>query len=208
MIGGLHCAHHEEVGEALPVRASERAQVVAPPVPVRDRDERVRGIFDAHYDFIWRTLRRFGVDSGRVDDAAQQVFMIAAQKLDLIADGAERSFLFGTAMRVASDVRKSAPVRREVASDAADFEVSTSPLPDELVDQRRARELLDRVLDSMDDDLRAVLVMFELEGMPTPEIAELLGIPVGTAASRLRRAREDFQAKVDRLAARRRRSEP
>lgn len=208
MIGRPPCAHHVEVGEALSVRASERVEVVAPLAPARSRDERVRAMFDAHYDFIWRTLRRFGVDAGRVDDAAQQVFMIAAQKLDLVAEGSERSFLFGTAMRVASDVRRSAPVRREVASDAADYEVSTSPLPDELVDQRRARELLDRVLDSMDDDLRAVLVMFELEGMVTPEIAELLGIPVGTAASRLRRAREDFQAKVDRLAARGRRSEP
>lgn len=174
--------------------------------PSRSREARVRAMFEADYDFIWRSLRRFGVPPSRVDDAAQQVFVVASQKLDAIAEGSERSFLFGTAMRVASDVRRSAPVRREIASDGADLEVDQAPLPDELVERRRARALLDKVLDEMEDDLRAVLVMFELEGLSSPEIAELMNIPVGTVASRLRRAREDFEARVARIAARTRRT--
>lgn len=185
---------------------AERAAPASMIAPARSREERVRAMFEADYDFIWRSLRRFGVPPSRVDDAAQQVFVIASQKLDAIAEGSERSFLFGTAMRVASDVRRSAPVRREVASDGADLEPDASPLPDELVDRRRARAMLDRVLDEMDDDLRAVLVMFELEGLSSPEIAELMNIPVGTVASRLRRAREDFEARVARIAARTRRT--
>lgn len=185
---------------------AERAAPASMIAPVRSGEERVRAMFEADYDFIWRSLRRFGVPPSRVDDAAQQVFVIASQKLDVIAEGSERSFLFGTAMRVASDVRRSAPVRREVASDGADLEPDASPLPDELVDRRRARAMLDRVLDEMDDDLRAVLVMFELEGLSSPEIAELMNIPVGTVASRLRRAREDFEARVARIAARTRRT--
>ena len=52
----------------------------------------------------------------------------------------------------------------------------------------------DEVLDVMPIDLRTVFVLFELEGMSTVEIAPVLGIPVGTASSRLRRAREEFQA--------------
>jgi len=50
-------------------------------------------------------------------------------------------------------------------------------------------------------ELRAVFVLFELEEMSTPEIADLLEIPTGTVASRLRRAREEFQKLVTRLRA-------
>jgi RNA polymerase sigma-70 factor (ECF subfamily) len=179
-----------------------------PPPSARARDERLRAMLDQNYDFIWRSLRRFGVPESRVDDAAQQVFLVASQKLELITLGAERSFLFGTAMRVASDVRRSAVVRREVPTDLGEEERCEAPLPDELLDQRRARAMLDQVLDEMEDDLRAVFVMFELEGLSTQEIAELVGIPTGTAASRLRRAREEFQAKVKRLAVARGRRAP
>jgi RNA polymerase sigma-70 factor (ECF subfamily) len=57
---------------------------------------------------------------------------------------------------------------------------------------KEERALLDRVLDGMPDDLRTVFVLFVLEGTSTPEIAALLGLPSGTVASRLRRAREAF----------------
>jgi RNA polymerase sigma-70 factor (ECF subfamily) len=156
-------------------------------------------MLDAHFDFIWRSLRRFGLSDDRAEDAAQQVFMIASRKLDVVAQESERSFLFGTAMRVASDVRRSAANRREIAHADAGADLVEPTTPDELLDRRRARELLDRVLDGMDMDLRTVFVLFELEEMASPEIASLLGIPVGTVASRLRRAREEFEAKVARL---------
>lgn len=163
------------------------------------RRSRLEVLFTTHFDFIWRSLRRFGLPGDRADDAAQQVFMIAARKLDAIEQGSERSFLFGTAMRVASDIRKSAPVRREVLRDDVGLEIEGGPRPDDLLEQRRARETLDKVLDSMDFDLRAVLVLFELEEMSTTEIASLLSIPHGTVASRLRRAREEFERSVRKL---------
>jgi RNA polymerase sigma-70 factor (ECF subfamily) len=51
-------------------------------------------------------------------------------------------------------------------------------------------------------DLRAVFTLYELEELKMNEIAELLGVPAGTVASRLRRAREHFEAQVARLQAR------
>jgi RNA polymerase sigma-70 factor, ECF subfamily len=182
---------------ALPDDASERAvRVVA---PEKDGAARVRAMFVAHFDFIWRSLRRFGLNEDRADDAAQQVFVVASRKLDAIEPGSERSFLFGTAMRVASDVRRSAPVRREIAHADPGIDIEGGARPDDLVEQRRARELLDHVLDAMDLELRTVFVLFELEEMTTPEIASLLSIPHGTVASRLRRAREEFQSRVEKL---------
>ena len=54
-------------------------------------------------------------------------------------------------------------------------------------------------MSSINPDLLEVFVLYELEGFTSPEIAELLGIPLGSVASRLRRAREQFRAAAARL---------
>ncbi len=159
---------------------------------------RIREMMDLHFEFIWRQLRRMGLSEDRADDATQQVYIIASRKLDGITLGSERSFLFGTAMRVASDARRATARRREVAGDDSQEPTCPTPHADELLDQRRARVFLDEVLDEMHLDLRTVFVLFELEEMTMAEIAALLALPTGTIASRLRRAREDFEAAVKR----------
>jgi RNA polymerase sigma-70 factor (ECF subfamily) len=70
------------------------------------------------------------------------------------------------------------------------------------MEQRRARHLLDEILDGLELDVRTVFVLFELEELTAPEISELLGIPIGTVASRLRRAREDFRSELTRRTSR------
>ena len=150
-------------------------------------------MIDQHFDGIWRSLRRLGVPPTELDDCMQQVFMVASRKLPSIAIGSEQAFLLGTALRVASDARRSRERRREVPEDETVQRLDPGPQPDELAEQKRLRALLDEILDAMPEELRAVFVLFELEEMPTHEIAALLGIPTGTAASRLRRAREALE---------------
>jgi len=104
--------------------------------------------------------------------------------------------VFGTALRLAQSVRRRSA--REPASDGSDLNASSLPGPDELADQKRARELLDRVLDEIPLELRTVFILFELEGLTSPEIAQIVGVPLGTVASRLRRGREKFRAIVER----------
>ena len=168
--------------------------------PALGRDERLRAVVVAHFDFVWRQLRRIGVPPSDVDDAAQQVFLVAADRLDDIASGSERAFLFGTAVRVATTARRQRA--RERPDNTTDSATDPTPLPDELTDQKRARELLDVLLDGLDEDVRAIFVLFELEGMKLVEIAALVGAPLGTVASRLRRAREQFDALLRRYEAR------
>jgi RNA polymerase sigma-70 factor, ECF subfamily len=156
---------------------------------------RLERMFHADYRFIWRLLRRLGVPHDQVDDAAQQVFLIAAERLNDILEHRERSFAFGTALRIAQTLRRRA--QRETPSDAYDERPSSLPAPDELTDQRRNRELLDRVLDKLPLELRSVFILYELEAMSSPEIAELAEIPLGTVASRLRRARAQFKSLVE-----------
>jgi RNA polymerase sigma-70 factor, ECF subfamily len=159
--------------------------------------ERLARAIDADYRFIWRLLRRFGVPEHHAEDAAQQVFLIVAERMSDIAPGRERAFAFGTALRVSQTLRRR--LGRELPHDQQQLDErgSTESLPDALVEQKRARELLDRVLARMPQDSRTVFVLFELEALSSPEIAALIEVPLGTVASRLRRAREQFRALVE-----------
>ena len=138
----------------------------------------------------------------QIDDACQEVFWVAARRLADIQRGREHSFLYGVALRVASQ-----EVRRQRARDPiAPPEiipqlVCPQPSPEEHFAQREARRLLDSVLDAMPEELRVAFVLFELEGLEVREIAMLQEIPLGTASSRLRRAREEFSAIARRLRA-------
>ncbi len=169
-----------------------------------ESEHRFARMFDAHFDFVWRSLRRLGVAPGTLDDAAQEVFVVASRRLAAIEDGKERAFLFGTALRVASDARRSANRRRAREHDAEADVASSAPGPDELVDRKRAREVLDAIIAELPEDARPVFVLFELEGMTMSEIASCLELRPGTVASRLRRAREVFTAAVARRDAKRR----
>jgi RNA polymerase sigma-70 factor, ECF subfamily len=184
----------------------------AVPVPMRDvapaatavaTTGRLEAMFDMHYDSVWRTLRRLGVADAIVDDAAQRVFMVASRRLDTIVVGHEGRFLYGVALRVASETRRRDPSRREIADDEAVSAVADErPGPEEQLLDGEARAALDAALAGLDDELREALVLVELEGITVPELAEILGVPVGTAASRLRRAREAFTKSARRVRAR------
>jgi RNA polymerase sigma-70 factor (ECF subfamily) len=165
-----------------------------------DVQKRLRAMLADHYDFIWRTLRRLGLDPSGADDAAQQVFVVVSRKLDGIRAGGERAYLFGIALRVASESRRAAASRREHPSEsAAEDAVDPAPSADEMLDQRRARALLDRALEALPVELRLVFTLHELEEMSMSEISALVGIAPGTVASRLRRARQEFETAVARV---------
>lgn len=159
--------------------------------------QRLEQMFRDHYLLIWRTLRRLGLSEDGAADGTQQAFLIAAERLAEIRQGSERAFLFGTAIRLArSSHRRSHRCQLEADMDTR---IDTQRPVEEVTNHQRAVELLDRVLSRMDEDLVTVFLLFELEGMSTPEIAELVQIPIGTAASRLRRARQAFRAAAERL---------
>ena len=164
----------------------------------------LRTLFQAHYAAVWRLLRRFGVPAAQLDDAAQEVFWVAARRFADIEPGREKAFLYGVALRVASNELRRAQANAEVTLPLADLELvlgDVAPTPEESLEQRRALALLDRALGRLPLELRTVLVLFELEGLEVSKIAEIEGLPLGTASSRLRRAREEFAAIAKRLRA-------
>ncbi len=163
------------------------------------RDARLRSLVSAHCDFLARALRNLGVPEADIDDAVQRTFLVAAKRLDGIEPGAEKAFLYRTALHDAAHVRRTLARRREVAEERAGDRSDLVATPEHLADQRMARKLLDQLLNEMDPQIRSVFVLYELEEMTMGEIANLLDIPGGTVASRLRRARTEFKKLVRRL---------
>lgn len=151
-----------------------------------------------HLDFVWRCLRRLGVPDADADDATQHVFWVASSKLREVPVDKERAFLFATASRVAANVRRSIRRQRNAYGTLAMLPSEPLETQEQVADQLRARALLDRVVQAMPEELRAVLVLFEIEELSVAEIAETLAIPPGTVGSRLRRARIAFREAVAR----------
>jgi len=186
----------------------ERLGVVLTLAGVDTETPGLRAIFEAHYGSVWRLLRRLGVQPAQLDDAAQEVFWVAARRLADIRPGRTRAFLYGVALRVAaSEVRRQAAAVRTSELDEALAVCDGGTSPEAQLAAREARALLDQALAELPLDLRAVLVLHEIEGLDVRKIAEVQDIPHGTASSRLRRAREEFSAIARRMRARMSRGE-
>ena len=162
-------------------------------------ESRLRQVVSDHFDVLWRFLRRLGIADGDTDDAAQEVVLVLARKLDQVEVGAERSFVLSTAFRVASGFRRAARRRREVDDDELVGFESPELNPEALAEKQRLRVVLQRVLNELPLELRAVFVLYELEELTMAEIAATLELPPGTVASRLRRAREQFETLASRV---------
>jgi RNA polymerase sigma-70 factor (ECF subfamily) len=156
-------------------------------------DERARlsAIYREHFEFVWRSLRRLGAPEHALEDATQDVFLVAARRIDEFEGRSSiRTWLFGIAMRVVRSQRRTAwRHKRKVDALAAAPETPRDPIA-----QQDAQRLLLALLDQLDDDKRAVYVLAELEGMTVVEIAEGLGSNVNTIYTRLRVARQQLRA--------------
>jgi RNA polymerase sigma-70 factor (ECF subfamily) len=192
----------EENIQLFPALAEEvQAAMTRAPPTARDARARLERAARDDFQFIWRCLRRFGVQpEHQVDDAAQRVFEIAAARIATIEPGRERAFLFKTALHVAQEFRRRHARPRELSDqDRIEAEIDGNGDPEGLLEERRWRGVLDLLLDALPIELRSVFVLYELEGMVMLEIAKLFELPPGTVASRLRRARALFHEEARRL---------
>jgi RNA polymerase sigma-70 factor (ECF subfamily) len=166
-------------------------------------DARLAKLLRDNFALVWSALRRLGVSEDAADDAAQEVFITAARKLDGVEPGHERPYIYGIALRVAANTRRAKRRSLECCDeDAVSTMRAEQPGSDHLLEDKRWRMRLDEILDRMPETLRTAFVLFEFEGFSEREIADLCAIPQGTAASRLRRARNTFQEAVRRLKSR------
>jgi RNA polymerase sigma-70 factor (ECF subfamily) len=173
--------------------------VTKPPRPTPAPEELAQrkfvAVYHAHFDLVWRILRRLGVPADQLEDAAQDVFLVLHRRLPELAPTISlRSWLFGTARRVASDCRRG--LRRHERRVQA-LTVVTDWQPRERVAERaEATDFVQRFLDRLDQDKRMVFILADLEGFTAPEIAEALEVKLNTVYSRLRAARAEFERAI------------
>ncbi len=156
-------------------------------------------VYRDHARYVFRVLRRFGVAACDVEDVCQEVFVVVHRKLPEFAQRSSvRTWLYGIALRTASDYRRRAYVVRETM---VEVDVTVDPTQPDAVARREARALLDAIIDRLDDDQRAVFVLFELEELTMAEVAEIVDCPLKTAYSRLYAARAAVESAMTRMRA-------
>lgn len=182
--------------------AGHSADVLSPePSLSRPTPPAFDAVYAEHFAFVWRALRRLGVREAHLDDAAQETWVVVHRRLGTFEGRSSlRTWLAGVAMRVASDHRRWR--RRKDPHDPIPDEptfATTEPSPEAALQRAQSAQILDRLLDAIPEERRAVFFLTELEQMSAPEVSEALGIPVNTVYSRLRVARVEFEAAASRL---------
>ena len=171
-----------------------------------DLTSRRDSLYDSHFSFVWRNLRRLGVPDVILEDAAQDVFLVVHRRWDSFDSrwSSVETWLFGILMRVARNHRRSLRRRAWAIPSTGDVvEVVPSPAagPAELVARREAVALLDCLLDSLDEDKRAIIVLVDVEQLSVPQAAEALEVNLNTAYWRLRTARTQLRKSLARIRA-------
>jgi RNA polymerase sigma-70 factor (ECF subfamily) len=185
----------DQVGGVLSVTGGGHCNLSPTSQPQLDFES----IFDREFAYVWRALARLGVRTADLEDLTHEVFLRVYRELPTCdTTHPLRPWLFAFAFRVASSHRRLARHRLEVVGQAPE-PPDPAPTADEALARREAQELVDRALEALELEQRAVFVLHELDGCSIPDVAIALGIPLNTAYSRLRLARGRFAAAVRRL---------
>jgi RNA polymerase sigma-70 factor, ECF subfamily len=173
------------------LRTPQTDPVSAAIVPQLGED--FESLFVSEFAFVCRTLQRLGVHEADVHDIAQELFLAVHRALpDWDRSRPMRPWLFGFAVRFASNYRRLGWNRGRNVELAEELAVPTPRLHDKLA----AKRTVMRALDALDFDKRTALVMHDMEEFTAKEIAAQLGIPMNTVSSRVRLARDAFRAAV------------
>jgi RNA polymerase sigma-70 factor, ECF subfamily len=144
-------------------------------------------LYREHYEFVWRNARRLGAAEDWVDDAVHEVFLVAARRLtDFEGRSSARTWLFGITYRVVLRARRD---RARQQQHLERYVAEQAPAASHGADPNEQAQYLRHLLQQLPDPQRAVVILAELEGFTTAEIAESLAVPRGTVDSRLRNAR-------------------
>jgi RNA polymerase sigma-70 factor, ECF subfamily len=152
-------------------------------------------VYAAEFAFVWRNLRRLGVEEAALRDAAQDVFVVVHRRLgDFEGKAPLRSWIYSIVTRIARQYRRTR-VRKELrdVEDPERIPDSSLPTPEDSAARGQALRLLVLLLETLDDDKREALVLCDLEGMTVPEVAAAVGSNVNTVYSRVRAARQQLR---------------
>lgn len=136
-----------------------------------------------YYDDVWRfCARQVGPELG--SDAAQETFITAMRRLDSFkAESTVKTWLFGIALNQCRNLR-----RKTGREEPVDWIEPTPSLRADNPELAIDREALRVALLKLSEEHREAVLLHELEGLTYQEIAEVVGVPVGTVKSRISNA--------------------
>ncbi len=182
---------------------------VEPTAPAESRASRspvpsFAAVYQEYFDFVWSSVRRMGVRPEATDDVVQEVFIVVHSRLHTLEQPeALRSWIYGIVRRTVSTHRRAQRTRDALGvrfAVEAESLRSQPPTPLEHSEQTNALSVLTALLSELDDAKREVFELVEVEELSVPEVAHMLDIPLNTAYSRLRAARQAFEAALQRRA--------
>lgn len=180
-----------------------RERLVEPETAPAGPQPTFRELFDSQFAYVWNVLKRLGVQERDLEDLTQQVFLQVHSQLENYDPSRPlRPWLFAFAYHAASNYRALARHKVEL-SIVPPEQHDPVPNADEQLITRQELALAELALKRVAIERRAVLLLYEVEGHTMPEIAESLNIPLNTAYSRLRLARQEYEEAVRRLRAQR-----
>ena len=181
---------------AGPALDSARAQLAAPLT--------IESVYEANFDFVWRTARRLGASEAHVDDIVQEVFLVVQRRLaDFEGRSEVKTWLFGITRRVVRGyMRRHTRRANEHGPEASDLPDTAAASAESQLDALEGSRLLQALLDELDADKREVFVLCELEEMSGPQIATALDLSLSNVYARIRAARQAFDAALKRHRAR------
>jgi RNA polymerase sigma-70 factor, ECF subfamily len=166
----------------------------------REEQQRFHALYSEHFNFVFRNLRRLGVQPAATDDALQEVYLVVLRRIRDLQHGTHtKAWLFAIVLRVASNQRRGMR-RRGIAEPLSEQSlVASQPGPFDLTARAQAAQFLHKFLRGLDDNRRAVFIMAELEQLTAPEIAEVLAANLNTVYSWLRTARLSFSKALEQM---------
>lgn len=174
----------------------KKRQRVRASVQVTPEPEAAETLYRDHFAFVWRNARRLGCSEEWVDDAVHEVFLVATRRLgEFEGRSSVRTWLFAITFRIVGRMQRDRARRRTQVSRYA---AEQPALVGDAEREREAALYLRQLLLQLSEAQRAVLILAELEGFTSAEIAETLGVPAGTVDSRIRAARERLRRILNR----------
>lgn len=156
-------------------------------------------VYEAYFDFVWASANRFGIEPHEMEDLVQDVFIVIHSRLHTLQNPqALRSWIYGVVRRTASNYRRARTAHATPSPLDSSRDESPDPTPLEQTERNAKRQLLVSLLNQLDEPKREIFALVEIHELSVPEAAELLGIPLNTAYSRLRAARQGFEVAVAR----------
>jgi RNA polymerase sigma-70 factor (ECF subfamily) len=153
-------------------------------------------VYRRHAGGVSRWIRRLWGERD-AEDVLQEVFLVAQRRLpDFRGDAAIGTWLYGVTLRVVIAKRRKERLRRllwlRAAGDATDT-MTAVPSPQATLEQNEAANLVYSILDQLPERDRALLILFELEGLPAQAIADVLQMKVNAVWVALARSRAKFK---------------